>query len=75
MLAVRVIFFKCSWQIYIKVLDRNSYVGNINFFAKTSTLISTFEAENGKNLSTSETENGKNLSTPRLSSKKGVLFC
>ena len=46
----------------------------MNFFAKISTLISTFEAENWKNLSTSEAENGKNLSTPRLSSKKGVLI-
>ena len=41
---------------------------------KISTLISTFEAENGKNLSTSEAENGKNLSMLRLSSKKGVLI-
>jgi len=38
----------------IKVLDRNSYISTINFFAKISTLISTFEAEaeNVKNLST-----------------------
>ena len=45
----------------IKVSDRNRYIGNTNFFAKISTLISTFEAENEKNLSTYEAENGKQV--------------
>ena len=73
-LAVRVISFLNVYDSFIKILDRNSYDGNIYFFAKISTLISTFEAKNGKKLSTSEAENGKNLSTPRLSLKKGVLI-
>ena len=73
MLAVRVISFLNVHDSFIKIIDRNSYDGNINFFTKISTLISTFEAENWKNLSTSEAENGKNLSTPRLSSKRVCL--
>ena len=53
---------------------KNQPKNKTNFFAKISTLLSTFEAENGKNLSTSEAENGGNLTTPRLSSKKGALI-
>ena len=54
-------------NLYQSFSDKNSYIGNINFFSKISTWLSTW-------LSTFEAENGKNLSTPRLSSKKGVLI-
>ena len=65
---------KCSWQINIKVLDRNRYIGNTNFFAKLSTLISTFKAENEKNLSTYEAENGEKFKHAEAHLKKGCAY-